>query len=282
MALGSLEFRPVTLRDAPALCEIHRGSDGPYPDPVECPIWVNHSLLNGRLCFVAQEGGLIVGHAEWTLGYEPGQSRRHLYLGMLQVREEYRGQGIGRGLIEHGVSIARSNGCDRLKTVPEPEATDFYLKCGFRKTSDLATYHQAASQDQTVISNWVRQRGVPERTIRTLPLRIGLMQACSRHMWELANRPFVVVGSEWHHPCLVRTDVKAYVQLRYRNTDQAYVLAWGSDGVSLGELCAASRQLGSQRGIGELYFVVRSDSVGAAFGNSELEAMDVVVERVLA
>ena len=281
MTPGDLEVRPVTLRDVPSLCEVHQGSDGPYPDPVECPIWVNHWLLNGRLCFVAQMGSLVVGHAEWTLGYPPVPSSRQLYLGMLQVRAENRGRNIGRHLVEHGASVARSKGCDRLATVPEPEATGFYLKCGFTKTYDLATYRQALSGKQAIDANWVRRQGVPERTIGALPLRIGLMQACSRHMWESANRPFIVWGSKWHHPCLARTDGRAYVQLRYRNTNQAYALSWGSEEVSLGELCEASRQLGSSCGIEELYFVIRSDVVGAEFEDSGLMAIDVVVERVL-
>lgn len=281
MTPGNLEIRPITLHDVPGLCEVHRESDGPYPNPVECPIWVNHWLLNGRLCYVAQEGGVIVGHAEWTLGHEPGLANKQLYLGMLQVREEDRGRNIGRRLVEHGASVARSKGCDRLVTVPESEATGFYLKCGFSKTFDLLTYRQAVSGNQPIETNWVRRRGVPERVIRTLPLRMGLMQACSRHMWELANRPFTVWGSEWQHPCLARTDGRGYVQLRYRDTNQAYILAWGSDEVSWGELYRVSHQLGSNCGIGELYFVVRSDVRGAVFEDSGLVAKDIVVERML-
>ena len=65
---------------------------------------------------------------------EPDRAAPCLYLGMLQVRADSQGQGVGRRLIEDGVAIARDEGCDALRTGPDSSAVGFYDRCGFAPT----------------------------------------------------------------------------------------------------------------------------------------------------
>jgi GNAT superfamily N-acetyltransferase len=133
-----ISVRSVTLRDVPAICAVHRGSDGPWVAPVECAIFANHRLLRPFHCCVAERGGQVVGHAEWIVDREPGVPAPRLYLGMLQVRGDCQRQGVGRRLIEYGAELAVRTGCDRLRTVPEERTLGFYAGCGFSPVTPVS------------------------------------------------------------------------------------------------------------------------------------------------
>ena len=54
----------------------------------------------------------------------------------LYVEEEYRGQGIGRALVERAVSNARDRGATEV-TVPTRRAGSFYTALGFEPTAEF-------------------------------------------------------------------------------------------------------------------------------------------------
>lgn len=272
--------RDATLRDVPAISAVHRGSDGPWVDPVECAIFVNHRLKRPFLCHVAERCGEVVGHAEWIVGKEPDLPGPLLYLGMLQVREDCQGQGVGRHMIDYGAKLALQKGCDRLRTVPDNDAVGFYARCGFETVGSTVSCRLRVREGARP-PGWKRGRTVPERISRELPLRLGRVQACSTHMWEICNRPGEAAGDTFSHPCLMRSDGQAYVQLRFWEPSQALVVAWSKPEDAIEELLAAAMHLGSICSISFLAIVLRKEDAGSLPEDAESCDEIPVVEKLL-
>lgn len=77
----------------------------------------------------AFDGGSCIGLSVWQREWF-----RYLYLYDLKVNSAYRGQGIGRRLIDAGMKIARDNGMIGVYTIGQDNnlaACRFYVKCGF-------------------------------------------------------------------------------------------------------------------------------------------------------
>jgi GNAT superfamily N-acetyltransferase len=242
---GRVQIRPVTLQDVPQLTAVHAGSDGPWVDPVEGAIWIYHRLGRPFMIDVAALGDILVGHAEWIVGDERGFLGRQLYLAMLQVHPDYRGLGIGRAMVEHGHERARQLSCRWVRVLAEGGAEGFYRKCGFRAGAWIDTY-DVPVQPADWPAGWQRTRSVPKRAVRTLPMRLGWVQASSTFMWELCNRPVRLAGEQAHHPCARRTGdgAPAYVQLRHLGAfKDALVLAWGQDSEAVHDYLPVGRAL---------------------------------------
>jgi len=105
---------------------------GPWMSVETCSIHINALLLENQLPLVAELEGRIVGEAEVFLSEEPinGEPRRIAHLDVIEVHPDFRGRGIGRGLIEH---IERSLGgnIELLTVQPGEEALGFYKRLGF-------------------------------------------------------------------------------------------------------------------------------------------------------
>lgn len=65
-------------------------------------------------CFVAEKDGEIVGMALYFFAYFTWVGKS-LYLDDLYVKEELRGQGIGKLLLKEVFSVARKENCKRLR-----------------------------------------------------------------------------------------------------------------------------------------------------------------------
>lgn len=260
MTTSRVSIRRVVLEDIPALVDIHAGSEGPYTVTVQCAIHLNHRLRRPFLCYVAEDDGKVIGHAEWIVGAEPDITGSQLYLGMLQIREDYRGRGVGRHLVEHGASLGLRYGCRVLRTIPEKDVEAFYRKCGMSPVFELASFSYPVG-NELLPSGWARSKGVPRRAIGALPMRLGWVQGCSMHMWEISNRPVRLYGERnFRHPCVVRQDGKAYVQLRFRARSQGLVLAWSEIGTPIGELIQVACALAATHAVtGLLIAVLVSD-----------------------
>jgi GNAT superfamily N-acetyltransferase len=61
------------------------------------------------------EGGGIAGMAIWFLNYSTWQGRHGLYLEDLYVREEYRGRGYGKAMLEHLAAVCLERGYGRFQ-----------------------------------------------------------------------------------------------------------------------------------------------------------------------
>ncbi|MEW6754663.1 MAG: GNAT family N-acetyltransferase [Candidatus Latescibacterota bacterium] len=126
----SIRIRTVTLEDVPALVRVHAGDEDPWGQVAMCAIAVNHRLLRPFHCDIAFLCGDAAGDAEWIASHEPAPVGRQLYLGMLHVRPEARGQDVGSAMVCHGRVRARALGCDCIRTCPEAGAVGFYRRCG--------------------------------------------------------------------------------------------------------------------------------------------------------
>jgi GNAT superfamily N-acetyltransferase len=61
------------------------------------------------------EGGVIAGMAIWFLNYSTWQGRHGIYLEDLYVREEFRGRGYGKAMLEHLAGICLERGYGRFQ-----------------------------------------------------------------------------------------------------------------------------------------------------------------------
>jgi len=93
------------------------------PDAIELPL----EQIEGGSVFVAEVAGSIKGFAA-ILPRQDGNSE----LDALFVEPELWRQGIGRQLVEHCCSAAKSSGAIELHVVGNPHAKGFYEVSGFK------------------------------------------------------------------------------------------------------------------------------------------------------
>lgn len=71
-----------------------------------------------------------------------GEKRRWLQLGTVATREDMRGRGLARRLVE--IALADSmDGCDGVYIFANPEAAGFYEKCGFTRGIEYRSFPRA-------------------------------------------------------------------------------------------------------------------------------------------
>jgi GNAT superfamily N-acetyltransferase len=90
--------------------------------------------------FVAEADGQIVGYLLYHYGYDSDQGERLMYVLDLYVRQERRGLGAGRALMERAAATAHEAGARTLAWsvyAPNALAFAFYERLGARYESDL-------------------------------------------------------------------------------------------------------------------------------------------------
>lgn len=222
--MGSIIIRALNMNDAPGIQNIHRHCEDPWHYPEECCAWLQKRLESGFYIQVAQLGDKIVGHGEFIIDDSPG--RRFLYLGMLQVDENYRGMGIGRKMIDDAVRYAAENNCSEIVTIPDSENTSiiFYEKCGFKHRRLI----KSCTLDAQKISGFHNRTDIipsfPQSVISKIPFVFGLAQASPRHMWEVCNRK--PATDDRKTPAMI-IDGDSYTQLCYcDDSDTGLALLW--------------------------------------------------------
>ena len=115
---------------AAAFLDYVRGLGRDWPGPYE---WMADRLAAGEIVVAEAEGGRLLGMA--ALSQDP--AARSLTVDLLAVAPEAQGQGVGRALLAHAESLARSAGAQvmLLHTVAKYERLILlYEAAGFRVT----------------------------------------------------------------------------------------------------------------------------------------------------
>lgn len=85
--------------------------------------------------FGAYVDGQLVG------GLKGKHQQGELYISLLAVSDDVRGQGIGKLLLERGILLAKDLGCHHvLLTTYNYQGEGFYEKAGFSKLATIADY----------------------------------------------------------------------------------------------------------------------------------------------
>ncbi|MFI9649434.1 GNAT family N-acetyltransferase [Streptomyces sp. NPDC052040] len=143
--------RPITIRravaqDAKRLTRLVRGSrayEGKYAASV-AGYRVGPDYIEAHRVFAAvgadEQGSRVLGF--YSLVLAPPE------LDLLFVADEAQGQGIGRLLVAHMQSEARTAGLDRVKVVSHRPAEDFYHRVGAVRTGTAPANPPAVPWDR--------------------------------------------------------------------------------------------------------------------------------------
>lgn len=216
--MDGIQIRPATLADAAAITTIHcshvetwrRGGEGepvayeslalydrwlhggPWMSVETCAVHLNHWLRADHAALVACQDGAVVGEAEFVENREPAPYGPSLHLSLLFVHAACVGQGVGRALVEAGLTLARERGCTALTTQPEQPAGAFYQRVGFAPWLQLREW-QAPAQERPLPQEPRPADQVCYPADPALVLRAGRYQ-CGRLAWD--SLPFLLALAE--------------------------------------------------------------------------------------
>ncbi len=66
-------------------------------------------------CEIVESGGEVAGFAIWFLNYSTWQGKHGIYLEDLFVKPQFRGQGLGKALLQRLAQICTENGYGRFQ-----------------------------------------------------------------------------------------------------------------------------------------------------------------------
>lgn len=126
----------------------------PFSDGSEAPI-IRMLRASGDLTIslVAEENGEVVGHIAFSPATIDGRHDGWFGLGPVSVEPTRQKRGIGRTLIEEGLSLLKERGARGCALIGSP---DFYSRFGFRSDGRLAY----GSLDKSYIQ-WIVLEGQP-------------------------------------------------------------------------------------------------------------------------
>ena len=210
----------------PGIVKVFRDDEVvPWHKYDECLAWVTKRAERGFYITLAYDGDTIVGYSEWILTYD--NSKKILYLGIMQVDCDLRSRGIGKIMLDDGEEYAKSIGAAVLRTIPEDDRSqNFYYKYGFTET-DLIYYCVCSTTESADTPKSHKSDKLPTLEIAdTHELVFGLCQSSGRHMYEIAN----------HNPAIgefgaVTAYIQSgYLQFRYREgSETALALYWSNE-----------------------------------------------------
>ncbi|WP_283136126.1 GNAT family N-acetyltransferase [Rhizohabitans arisaemae] len=134
----SFTIRPAVEADLVSLLELYaelHPDDPPLPPEVAGRTWTAMTRQDGRVVLVAETDGTLVGTVDCTVS--PNLTRGaspHMLVENVVVSAAHRRRGIGTGLLEAAVTLARSAGCYKVQLLSAraEDAHSFYESCGFR------------------------------------------------------------------------------------------------------------------------------------------------------
>lgn len=267
--MKQVSISAATLDDADGIRNIHRHCDDPWRDAHECRAWVGKRLESGFYIQIARLGGKIVGHGEWLV--DDSESGRVLYLGLLQLDEDYQRMGIGSRMVEDGIRYAREYKCREIVTIPDTDNTSivFYEKCGFRKRRSIMQCHMdtRCCPDSLNITRHLDM--VPITAAENMPFTFGLAQASSRHMWEVCNNK---PRTDDRKTPAAKLHDGSVIQLSFFDGDSdALALLWSKN--PTGESIKAILDFGYRNGLRHICFRF-FEEYAYLFGGSKSEVCD--------
>ncbi len=207
----TLTIRHARLEDASQISDIHRshvsrwyrklgaeqfdvpygslslserwGFGGPWMSPETCAIHLNNLLLQRHLPFVAQKGDELLGEMELFSGDEGLPYGKNMHIGLLYVRKDATGQGIGKALADKAREIAVSLGHDTLTVASCQANMGFYEGLGFARQGTLVELEAAAKAYDVDISPMAPPLNMPSFA-RGMSMPVGRHQSSAFHLFE--------------------------------------------------------------------------------------------------
>jgi GNAT superfamily N-acetyltransferase len=118
------------------------------------------SILEHR----TEDGWAVAGMAVWFLNFFTWTAKHSIYLDDLYVREQYRGRGYGRALLQHLAQICVQRGYPRLDwwVLDWNPAVDFYRQIGAVSMNDWTVHRLTGPSLERLALGVVDDAGDPE------------------------------------------------------------------------------------------------------------------------
>jgi len=134
MAAHIRRARPNEADGLTALAHRSKGSWGYPPDWMATwreELTITPEYVAAQHVFVTEAVGQMTGMAALEVAGTVGRLE-HVW-----VEPDLQGAGVGRGLVQHVLLVARREGCSRVTVVSDPGATAFYEKLGAIPVSSI-------------------------------------------------------------------------------------------------------------------------------------------------
>jgi ribosomal protein S18 acetylase RimI-like enzyme len=249
------------------------GFGGPWASVETCAIHLNNLLLRRQMPMVAEENGRIVGEMEMFVGREAPPYGKNCHIGLLYVRKDAQGRGIGRQMVGQAVKYAKEARCNTLTVASVLTCEEFYRKCGFA-FHDTVVEIEAATGDYLVDMSTMPAQVSIQTFTWGMSMKIGRLQSSAYHVFEMGDDFALPSETDYRH-------VKAFVSVNDNPSLLSYIClpsgtaevgAW-SKGAGMGDLAFAALSDLNRRGI---------RSARMLLSKSDYERIDDLVdERVL-
>jgi ribosomal protein S18 acetylase RimI-like enzyme len=115
--------------------------------------WQRLLSLEPQGCFVAELAGRLVGTVTTTC-----YGKLLAWIGMMLVQPDFRRQGVGQALLQHGVAYLRQRAIQCVKLDATPQGQPLYERIGFMLEWKLARWeHPGSPALARIASNRIRQ-----------------------------------------------------------------------------------------------------------------------------
>jgi len=204
---------------------------GPWMSIETCSIHINYLLTSGQYPLVAVLNDKVVGELELYVGHEKGVLGKCGFIDVLEVHSDFRRRGIGRRLVYEAMEVSKSLGCDTIAVWPNPEAIDFYKKCGFSNVAYRVVYVETSipSNIGTVDPNNLNLKEFPDDYnlisdwIFISPRIESPFTAWIKSKWDYAIEEEIMKSFEFLVPSL---DAAVIIESLWRDKSRAKVSLW--------------------------------------------------------
>lgn len=250
-----IRMATVSESDLNGIVQVYKpGDEVPWSKLDECRAWISKRLERGFYIRLAEIDGKIVGHAEWIISDEP--DRKFLYLGILEINENYQRKGIGRAIIADGIEYAKENNCASVVTSPDTDtgAAVFYRKLGFKDGRKQYLLNLSAEKYKDYEFEKTYLDKVPFSAIKEKKFVFGKGgQFSARHMWEVHNeKPST---DDRLAPAVLLPD-GTYIQIGYwEGDDGGFTMIWTNNiNTNYSDIIKSALSFGYSLGLSELEF----------------------------